>query len=58
MEDPVAASIALGFTNLIATFSGIRLIDILGRKTLLIIGCVGYIVSLSVCTMPSFTMMS
>lgn len=54
MEDPVAASIALGFTNLIATFIGIRLIDILGRKTLLIIGCVGYIVSLSVCTYAFF----
>ena len=54
MEDPVAASIALGVTNLIATFVGIRLIDLLGRKTLLIIGCIGYIVSLSVCTYSFF----
>lgn len=54
MEDPVAASIALGVTNLIATFVGIRLIDLLGRKTLLLIGCVGYIVSLSVCTYAFF----
>lgn len=54
MEDPVAASIALGVTNLIATFIGIRLIDLLGRKTLLLIGCVGYILSLSVCTYAFF----
>lgn len=54
MQDPLAASIALGVTNLIATFIGIRLIDILGRKTLLIIGCIGYIVSLSVCTYSFF----
>ena len=54
MEDPVAASIALGVTNLIATFVGIRLIDLLGRKTLLLIGCVGYIVSLAVCSFAFF----
>ncbi|MBR4329324.1 MAG: sugar porter family MFS transporter, partial [Candidatus Riflebacteria bacterium] len=54
IEDPVAASIALGVTNLIATFIGIRLIDLLGRKTLLLIGCVGYIASLSVCTYAFF----
>ena len=54
MENPVAASIALGFTNLIATFIGIRLIDLLGRKTLLFIGCIGYILSLSICTYSFF----
>ena len=50
MSDPVAASIALGITNLIATFVGLRLIDALGRRTLLFIGCCGYIISLAVCT--------
>ena len=40
-------SIALGGTNLIFTFVGLYLIDRLGRKTLLVIGSVGYIVSLS-----------
>jgi sugar porter (SP) family MFS transporter len=40
-------SIAIGGTNLIFTFVGLYLIDRLGRKTLLIIGSVGYIVSLS-----------
>ena len=43
MYDPVAASIALGITNLIATFIGLRLIDVLGRRTLLFIGCCGYL---------------
>lgn len=55
VEDPVQASILLGVTNLVATFIGIRLIDMLGRKTLLIIGCVGYIASLSVCTYSFFS---
>lgn len=40
-------SIAIGSTNLVFTFVGLYLIDRLGRKTLLIIGSVGYIVSLS-----------
>jgi sugar porter (SP) family MFS transporter len=40
-------SIAIGSTNLIFTFVGLYLIDRLGRKTLLIIGSIGYIVSLS-----------
>ncbi len=39
-------SIAIGGTNLIFTFVGLYLIDRLGRKTLLIIGSLGYIVSL------------
>lgn len=55
VEDPVQASILLGVTNLVATFIGIRLIDMLGRKTLLIIGCVGYIASLSICTYSFFS---
>ena len=55
IEDPILASISLGITNLIMTFVGIRLIDVLGRKTLLIIGCIGYIASLSVCTYSFFS---
>ncbi len=39
-------SIAIGGTNLIFTFVGLYLIDRLGRKTLLIIGSLGYIISL------------
>lgn len=40
-------SIAIGSTNLVFTFVGLYLIDRLGRKTLLIIGSIGYIISLS-----------
>ncbi len=40
-------SIAIGGINLLFTFVGLYLIDRLGRKTLLIIGSLGYIVSLS-----------
>ncbi len=50
IEDPLSASIALGFTNLIFTFVGLKFIDFLGRRTLLILGCIGYLVSLGVCT--------
>jgi sugar porter (SP) family MFS transporter len=39
-------SIAIGGTNLIFTFVGIYLIDRLGRKQLLLIGSIGYIISL------------
>jgi sugar porter (SP) family MFS transporter len=39
-------SIGIGITNLIFTFFGLWLIDRLGRRTLLFIGSVGYIVSL------------
>lgn len=44
--DPLKQSIGLGITNLIFTFVGLWLIDRLGRRTLLFIGSVGYIVSL------------
>ncbi|MCK9404647.1 MAG: sugar porter family MFS transporter [Chitinophagaceae bacterium] len=40
-------SIAIGGTNLIFTFVGLYLIDRLGRKTLLMIGSFGYILSLT-----------
>lgn len=46
-KDSLFNSIAIGGTNLIFTFVGLYLIDRLGRKTLLIIGSLGYILSLS-----------
>ncbi|MGZ8539948.1 MAG: sugar porter family MFS transporter [Chitinophagaceae bacterium] len=46
-QDSLLNSIAIGGTNLIFTFVGLYLIDRLGRKTLLIIGSLGYILSLS-----------
>ena len=43
-------SVGNGVTNLIFTFVGLWLIDKLGRKTLLIIGSLGYIASLGLCS--------
>ena len=45
-EESLFNSIAIGAVNLIFTLIGIRLIDRLGRRQLLIIGSIGYIVSL------------
>jgi MFS family permease len=46
-KDSLLNSIAIGGTNLIFTFVGLYLIDRLGRKKLLLIGSIGYIVSLA-----------
>jgi sugar porter (SP) family MFS transporter len=46
-KESLANSIAIGGTNLVFTFVGLYLIDRLGRKTLLIIGSFGYILSLA-----------
>jgi sugar porter (SP) family MFS transporter len=42
-------SVGIGVTTLIFTMLGLWLIDMLGRRTLLYIGSVGYIVSLGIC---------
>ena len=42
-------SIGIGITNLVFTFVGLWLIDRLGRRTLLVIGSLGYIASLGLC---------
>jgi sugar porter (SP) family MFS transporter len=41
------SSVGIGITNLIFTFIGLSLIDKLGRRQLMYIGSIGYIVSLS-----------
>jgi sugar porter (SP) family MFS transporter len=46
-KDSLLNSIAIGGTNLIFTFLGLYLIDRLGRKKLLLIGSLGYILSLA-----------
>lgn len=43
-------SIGIGITNLVFTFVGLWLIDRLGRRTLLVIGSLGYIISLGLCS--------
>jgi sugar porter (SP) family MFS transporter len=46
-KESLLNSIAIGGTNLVFTFVGLYLIDRLGRRTLLIIGSLGYIISLA-----------
>lgn len=48
-------SIGIGVTNLLFTFIGLWLIDRLGRRTLLVIGSLGYIASLGLCAWAFFT---
>jgi MFS transporter, SP family, arabinose:H+ symporter len=46
-EDALISTIGIGLINLFATFLGLYLIDRLGRKKLMYIGSIGYIISLS-----------
>jgi len=48
-------SVGIGITNLVFTFVGLWLIDRLGRRTLLFIGSVGYILSLGLTAWAFFT---
>jgi len=45
--ESLLSSISIGLVNLIFTFVGISLIDRMGRKQLMVIGSLGYILSLS-----------
>ena len=48
------SSVGIGVTNLIFTLLGVFLIDRLGRKTLMYIGSIGYIISLSLVSLAFF----
>lgn len=48
-------SIGVGITNLVFTFFGLRLIDLLGRRSLLYVGSIGYILSLGLTSWAFFT---
>jgi MFS family permease len=48
-------SVGIGVTMLVFTFVGMGLVDRLGRRALLIIGAIGYIVSLSLVAWAFFT---
>lgn len=54
-KESLLNSIAIGGTNLIFTFVGLYLIDRIGRRTLLIIGSIGYIISLSMVAWSFYT---
>ncbi len=45
-QESLFSSISIGIVNLVFTFVGVRLIDKLGRKQLMKIGSIGYILSL------------
>jgi sugar porter (SP) family MFS transporter len=46
-KESLMNSIMIGVINLVFTIAGMRLIDILGRKQLMLIGSIGYILSLT-----------
>jgi sugar porter (SP) family MFS transporter len=48
------SSIGIGITNLVFTYIGLMLIDRLGRRQLMYVGSIGYIVSLSLISMAFF----
>jgi sugar porter (SP) family MFS transporter len=54
-KDSLGNSILIGVTNLLFTFVGLYLIDRAGRKTLLIIGSIGYIISLAMVAWAFYT---
>lgn len=54
-ESALLQSVGIGITNLIFTFVGLWMIDRFGRRTLLYIGSVGYIVSLGLTAWAFFT---
>ncbi len=53
-RDSLFSSIAIGGINLAFTFVGIYLIDRVGRKRLLVVGSIGYIVSLTMIAVSFF----
>jgi sugar porter (SP) family MFS transporter len=53
-QSALLTSVGVGVTNLICTFVALALIDRLGRRTLLYLGCVGYIASLALCSWAFF----
>ncbi|MBL3547299.1 sugar porter family MFS transporter [Chryseobacterium sp. KMC2] len=48
------SSIGIGITNMIFTLLGVSLIDKVGRRTLMYIGSIGYIISLGLVTMAFY----
>lgn len=50
MEGALLSTVGIGVVNLVATMFGLYLIDRIGRKKLMYIGSIGYIISLSLIT--------
>lgn len=53
-EDALFSTIGIGVINIVFTFFGLYLIDKLGRKVLMYIGSIGYIISLSLMSYSYF----
>ena len=53
-KNAALSSVGIGITNLIFTLIGVFLIDVLGRKVLMYIGSVGYIISLGLVSIAFF----
>lgn len=53
-KESLMNSILIGVTNLIFTLAGMKLIDVLGRRQLMIIGSIGYILSLGMVALAFF----
>lgn len=63
IDNALSASILLGVTNLAFTYVGLWLIDKLGRRSLLFMGSLGYIIALGICAFaflryPAFKVVS
>lgn len=56
-KESLMNSILIGLTNLIFTIAGMRLIDVLGRKQLMTIGSLGYIISLGMVALAFYNNM-
>lgn len=54
-RESLMSSVSIGFINIIFTMLGMYLIDRLGRKTLMLWGSIGYIISLSMVAWAFFT---
>jgi MFS transporter, SP family, xylose:H+ symportor len=53
--DALLQSVIIGFTNLVFTIAAMTVIDYFGRKKLMLVGSVGYIVSLSAAAFSFYT---
>ncbi|MDN3667949.1 sugar porter family MFS transporter [Echinicola jeungdonensis] len=54
-KESLLGTVFIGFTNLVCTLLGMYLIDLVGRKQLMLIGSLGYIFSLSLISFGFYT---
>ncbi len=54
-ESAMLQSVIIGFTNLVFTMAALAIIDHFGRKRLMLVGSIGYIISLAAASIAFFT---